>query len=145
MSHQSIVIGYITEVYHCWRASYAMRMSNRFQVTNLPQVDQFPPFDRNAIAFSGTEATVGGYEQSIMHFGGCYKDIWQFWDEWLKKFEGFLRRIYWVEAWVRLECLCGVDSYQWSASREDIDRLIKGDDLSPISNWTFEGGPRSFE
>ena len=163
MGQRDTISGHIQEAWYVpgtERQLRWLRESNSRVVRSLPRADPWPPLYRRMFSFSPEEsgggngnADLDGYPTStyrgrVIYFGGSFSSLYREWDQWLDKFEGLLRRLYWEHAVVVLETGgMGHYVYRWDASRDRdaiIDNFTFKSAPAPVRSWTFTGGPRSF-
>ena len=145
MTQQSIVYGYIQGAEWMHADLHRLHRLNRQVIAALPENDTFPYLTRAMFAIPGEEPHQGTYRSQIIHFAASMKEVEQHWKEWLEKFEGLLRKLYWFNAVVQLraEVLGDVD-YEWTVDANQIVHYLN-DNPKPPTQWFFDGGPRSFD
>jgi hypothetical protein len=149
MGHRNTLSGHIQEAWYVRGSDRGIRRlwhHNRRVLRSLPNDDDWPYLGRRM--FAATPLFNSGlvdfltptYRGPVIYFGGSFSSIFE-WSEWLAKFEALLRRLYWEHAVVVLVTeWMGQHHYRWKAKTDFFD----ADAPKPITEWTFEGGPRSF-
>ena len=78
------------------------------------------------------------YRNRPIHFAASLKEVDWAVRDWLDKFEGLLRRLYWQNAAVHLHtAYLGQHQFTWRPTHEWSYRLTSGI-LEPIIQWEFE-------
>jgi hypothetical protein len=107
MGHRTSLSGHIQEPWYLRDNDRQMRRlweSNRHVIHSLPDGnDGWPPLYRRMFSFSQAGSKFVGpiitsYRGSVIYFGGSFSSIFNEWEQWLDKFEGLLRRLYWEHA-----------------------------------------------
>ena len=144
-------MGHITIVYGCiigatWKTHdyHKLQRLNRNYLSTLPTTDTFPWIHKNMFNASDPDNVEGNYRDQVITFGASYKAVEYEWDEWLEKFEGILRQVYWTSATIHLDTeLVGKHIYEWTFDINQTDNWIS-DHPKPTTMWEFKGGPRNF-
>lgn len=139
MGMETILLGYIDEPWFAQddARNRLVRRSNRRTLAGLPDRDEWPPLSRGLFAWTEAHPLRGGYRGSIIHFGGRFKSIEDEWDEWLAKYEGLLRRLYWASSVVHLDTEAG-GSFRFEWWLESWEGLLASPPQLP-SAWEFRG------
>lgn len=144
MGHVSIVYGNILGA--AWKTDnyHKLHRLNKSIILNLAQNDNnFPWITKNMFLVPDPDHDQI-YREQVIVFGASYKSVEHDWDEWLEKFENILKQLFWTSATIHLETeLVGNHSYNWTIDFDQTDLWFL-DNPKPISDWTFEGGPRIF-
>ena len=141
MGGQSIILGYIKEPSVHNKDNVLIRNHNRSKIFSLGRMDDFPPL--NSTFFSQTSG-LETFSNSLLYFAGSFKEIEADWEEWLKKFESFLKTLIWESVYLRLETYLGEYEYRWEAS-EEIISTFEQEFPKRVTDWTFVGSPRNFK
>jgi hypothetical protein len=73
----------------------------------------------------------------MIHFAASMKNADFVLREWLDKFEALLKRLYWEEAYVRVERgYIGTHEFGWKPKKSWVSALHSGR-LTPITEWNF--------
>jgi hypothetical protein len=141
MGAKSIIIGYVEEPFIADRQRDALvKDHNRAKLFLLPQIDVWPRLTRGFFSVSGPQET---YANSLIYFGGSFKEIEREWSEWLDKFEALLRTLVWVRVKLVLETeYYGEHTYTWAATEKAI-AAFEQEFPERVQDWVFRGGPRS--
>jgi hypothetical protein len=142
MGAKSLIIGYIEEPFIKDRQRDALiKDHNRARLFILPRIGEWPRLTRGFFSVSGEEET---YANSLIYFGGTFKQIEDDWSEWLDKFEALLRKLIWVRVKLVLETgYHGEHTYTWAATEKAIAALEQ-ELPETVQDWVFRGGPRTF-
>ena len=142
MGAQSLIIGYIEEPFiRDEYKNFLVKNHNRAKLFILPRLDQWPRLTRGFFSVSGSEET---YANSLIYFGGTFKQIEEDWSEWLDKFEALLRTLIWTRVKLILETgYYGEYTYTWVATEKAIATFAQ-EFPETVQDWVFDGGPRSF-
>jgi len=104
----------------------------------LPPVDDWPPLCRPMFGWAPAGAPMITYGNRLIHLAASMKDLERAARDWLDKFEGLLRRLYWESAYIRCEFgLIGVHEFRWRPSEAWVRQLCQAR-LVPIQDWSFE-------
>jgi hypothetical protein len=145
MGHRNTLSGHIQEPWYVPgsdRAIARLWHYNRRVIRSLPLNDEWPFLSRRMMATSpmwniyppGTINTT--YRGLVIYFGGSFSSLFEYWPEWLDKFESLLRRLYWEHALVALETeWMGGHVCRWQADLNG----FSAEKPTPITRWTFEG------
>jgi hypothetical protein len=148
MSEEALVYGCIVADPGPPSDWYGIYPRNLAVVEALPtEDDDYPPLTRGLFTVPMDYGRPGSafYRQQVIHFGASFSHLSEFWHRWLPKFEGLLRRLYWLEARLHLEIeLYGRHEYRWRAAWDGGDIPWHRVPPQPTAAWTFEGGPRDF-
>ena len=145
------IMGHISTVYGCiigerWRSEdyHRLQRLNKQIIDTLPDnEDVFPWLTRNMFMVPDPDKDKMYCDQVIV-VGASYKSVEHEWEEWLQKFEGLLKRLYWSSATIHLETeLVGNYRYEWVFDINQANHWTD-DNPQPTSLWTFKGGPRKF-
>ena len=147
MGHITSLHGFIQE-FPDWKNKY--RTHNNRVLEKLPNTSEYPPLNKGMFHVpKGIEqAEQIAYWGRMIVFGGSFKGMDAFWEEWLEKFEKLLCRLIWTEAQVHIitewypEEVC-----KWKTSIDYSKRLLeKSPELIPVrpEDWAFKG-IRTFE
>jgi len=152
MGHRNTLSGHIQEVWYVKGSDQAivgLWEHNRRVLNSLPDDDkeEWPYLGKRMFSMSPMLTRVSDaalkptYRGPVIYFGGSFSSILEDWSEWLSKFEGLLRRLYWEHAVVVLVTeWMGQHVYRWDAKTDTFD----AEEPTPITEWTFEGAPRDF-
>lgn len=151
MGHRNTLSGHIQEVWYVKGSDPAIARlwdHNRRVLETLPDDDQeeWPylgkrMFSTSPITTGFVDGLTPTYRGPVIYFGGSFSSIYENWSEWLFKFEELLRLLYWEHAVVVLVTeWMGHHVYRWDAKIDTFD----AEKPTPITEWTFEGGPRDF-
>jgi hypothetical protein len=144
MGMETILVGVIAEpwVQRDDARNQFFRQWNRRVLEDLPDLDEWPPLSRGLFAWTELDPLRGGYRGTIIHFGGRFKSIEQEWDEWLGKYEGLLKRLYWESSVVHLDTeLAGSFRFDWSHTNSEA--ILSSPPQLPTT-WNFQGPFRSW-
>lgn len=119
----------------------------------LSTADEFPPLTRNMFSITASDyAEPGFYKYQMIPFAASLKYIDESWEEWLLKLEALLRRMFWAKVNLKLELEWPADGlaersydYLWSPTEAALRACFASESPSPIADWVFSGGPRSFK
>ncbi len=152
MGHRNTLSGHIQEAWYVKGSDQAIvRLweHNRLVLNSLPgdEEEEWPYLGKCMFSTSpivtrvSADALKSTYRGPVIYFGGSFSSIYEEWSEWLFKFEDLLQHLYWEHAFVVLvtEWL-GQHVYRWDAKLDTFD----AEKPTPITEWTFEGGPRDF-
>lgn len=152
MGHRNTLSGHIQEIWYVEGSDQAIARlweHNRLVLNSLPDDDEekWPYLGKRMFSTSpilsevSSDALQPTYRGPVIYFGGSFSSILYDWSEWLIKFEDLLRRLYWEHAVVVLATeWMGQHIYRWDAKLDS----FHAEKPTPISEWTFEGGPRDF-
>ncbi len=152
MGHRTSLSGHIQEPWYLRDGDRQIRRlweANRRVINSLPSNDDWPPLYRRMFSCSQPGSSRSGhiissYRGSVIYFGGSFSSIFYEWHEWLEKFEGLLRRLYWEHAVVVLVTeWMGQHVYRWDAEIPN-GSFYQDSRPVPVQSWRFEGGPRKF-
>lgn len=103
----------------------------------LPETDEWPPLCRPMFAWPPADAPMIVYRNRLIHFAASQKVLdWEL-PDWLDKFEGLLRRLYWESAYIRFEgAYLGAHEFTWRPTEAWVKELCRGR-LAPVSEWSF--------
>ena len=138
MSDPSIMIGYIDAIVPRDLADAARRMNDAV-LAGLPETDQAPPLTRALFAVTGEgwqQGTLRG--QRLIHFGGIFNYFGEDLEQWLDKFEGLLRRLYWYRAEVLTLSGYVRPSVRIRYKAEAARRQYRSDEPTPPQSWEIE-------
>jgi hypothetical protein len=82
------------------------------------------------------------YYSRMITFGGSFKGLEDFWEEWLLKFEKLLTKLIWSEAKVHIETEWYPEQVcNWIITHDYAKRNHNKSEIIPITNndWKFEG------
>ena len=153
MGERCTMSGHIQEAWYFRgsdEATRALEEHNRLVIMQLPETDLWPPLTRGMFSFSPNESFLRAHVTTtfrgrVIYFGGSFSKLYLDWAEWLEKFESLLRRLYWEHAAVVLVPeLIKHFTYRWDATHEAAE-LFSAKPPVPVQEWTFSGGPRSFD
>jgi hypothetical protein len=154
MGTRSTMSGHIQESWYVPYKDRELRWmweSNRRVIGSLPLTNEWPPLTRRMFSFSPLSPSGAGghvtptYRGRVAYFGGSFSSLFREWDEWLEKFEGLLRRLYWEHAVVVLATEgMSVYTYEWRAAVGP-PGSNNAWPPTPVQSWEFAGGPRSFD
>jgi hypothetical protein len=151
MGMQTLLLGYIEEAWpglaaggdpvlmqHLLDTDRQISRHNEEVLGSLPEADEWPPLCRAMFSWASADAPMIVYRNRILHLGASLKDLERAARDWLDKFEGLLRRLYWESAYVRCEFgLFGVQEFRWRPLEAWVKELCQGR-LFPIPHWSFE-------
>ena len=152
MGERCTLSGHIQEAWYFRGTDEDTRLleeHNRRVISELPEVDVFPPLTRGMFSFSPNESfhrehVTTTFRGQVIYFGGSFSKLYLDWAEWLEKFESLLKRLYWEHAVVVLVTeLMGHFTCRWDATHE-AHELFSANPPVPVQEWTFEG-QRSFK
>jgi len=124
---------------------YWLYVKNREVLGCLPARDSWPPLERTFCTIPMNAGKPGFHRTQMIHFGLSFENFEQGWSIWLQKFESLLREMYWTQVRLHLESeLHGAFDYGWDATTEALEGFQQTPPV-PVRDWTFRGGPRSFE
>lgn len=128
MGAKSLIIGYIEEPFIAdQHKNFLVKDHNRAKLFILPKIDQWPRITRGFFSVSGSEET---YSNSLIYFGGTFKQIEDEWSQWLDKFESLLRTLIWMRVKLLLET-------EYRGEYIQLSREVIYFDLSAINIPTF--------
>ncbi len=108
----------------------------------LPDRDEWPPICRPMFAWPTLDDPMIGmiaFRARLFHFAACQNQLDRYLSEWLEKFEGLLRRLYWEDAFVRVETgYIGTHEFRWRPADAWVTSLCKAD-VGPIDEWSYTG------
>ena len=114
-----------------------MADTNAEVVSTLPQLDHWPWLTRSMFALPAGFPQ-GSYRSQVIHIGLSIKgrpNEPQWLDPWLDKFEGVLRRCYWVRARLIVEPDDGdAVLVHWTPSADAL-RALQTDPPTPVGHW----------
>jgi hypothetical protein len=146
MGHETLMYGFVLGSKYTREDIRFLQRLNQQVIDRLPASDDWPFLTRSMVHIPGEDFHEGTYRNHIILVGGTFKQIELHWNQWLNKFENFLRQLYWKKAKIHLETdIYGNHDYQWDADPLEWGKLFKDDPPSPIQLWTFSGGPRQFD
>ncbi|HEY9734403.1 MAG TPA: hypothetical protein V6C89_21000 [Drouetiella sp.] len=140
MSKYATIYGYIglaSRITH--RNFEVVNAHNLQQLQDLPDTDVFPYLSRDMFGLS--EGRLVSTFFSILHFGASIKNLdHEDIPEFLPKFEGFLKRLVWIEAKMHLDIeIDGLYVYSWSALQHAIEVSRSSlTETSPVTEWDFK-------
>jgi len=150
MGVQSRLLGYIKEAWpglaaggdparmqHMLDSDSQISRHNEDVLGSLPTADEWPPLCRPMFAWAPVDAPMIVYKNRLIHLAASLKEVdWEL-REWLDKFEGLLRRLYWESAYIRFEAAyIGTHEFTWRPTDAWVKELCQGR-LSPITEWSF--------
>lgn len=150
MGVQSRLVGYVEEAWpgvaaggdptlmqHLHDTAREIGRHNEAVLEGLPSEDDWPPLCRPMFGWAPANAPMIAYKNRLIHLAASLKEMdWELRD-WLDKFEGLLRRLYWESAFVRFEgAYLGVSEFTWRPARPWVEGLCRGR-LAPITEWAF--------
>jgi hypothetical protein len=150
MGVQSKLLGYIEEAWpgqaaggdpvriqHLLDTDSHISRHNEDVLRSLPETDEWPPLCRPMFAWASVDALMIVYKNRLIHLAASLKQMdWELRD-WLDKFEGLLRRVYWESAYIRFEAAyIGTHEFAWQPTKGWVSELCQGR-LSPIVEWSF--------
>ncbi len=138
MGQEAIIYGRIEGV--VWRIDRPRLLQDRNAATLdlLPVTDEWPCLVRGMFAVPAPWPQ-GTYRQQVIHFGASLADGTDVGPRWVEKFEGLLRRLYWLTAVVHLETEAGPSpAWRWEPTDAALARLGR-DDPPPVDEWTRTG------
>lgn len=144
MAHHSIVYGRIISPTWKTKDYYKLHRLNSEILETLPKTDlDFPWINQSMFNVSNEQ---GIFRDQVITFGASYKTLEYEWELWLEKFEGILKKLYWLNVTIHVEFeVMGSYQYHWYLDREEMSRCLF-DEPIPIKNWIFEGtGTRTFK
>ena len=145
MDKETIVYGCIRDLATRDEAeAFERRRVNRMAIRTLPSSEDFQLLSRDMFSLP-TIAGGWGYSRSqIIHFGSSYHAVEYEWNEWIKKFESLLRRMYWVTAHVHLETeLTGTHTFCWEAEKGQ--HRPEDDEMQVRCEWQHHSSISEFE
>ncbi|CAM2067186.1 hypothetical protein SCOR_17545 [Sulfidibacter corallicola] len=144
MTHETIIYGMIDAGELELETLNPHHARNLEILATLPETDASPALVRDMFHVAPAAAT---HRSQVIHFAGSFESLETQWEAWLDKFEALLRRLYWFGAVIHLdsELFEGDYRYEWVVSDKAFDECLFGDELKPINDWEFTGGPRLFE
>jgi len=150
MGVQSLLVGYIKEAWpglaggghgptldRLRAADREISAHNERVLESLPAEDTWPPLSRPMFGWAPVDAPMVVYKNRLIHFAASFKQPdWELRD-WLEKFEGLLRRLYWESVYVRFEgAYLGIHEFTWRPTEAWVKELCQGL-LVPIAEWSF--------
>jgi hypothetical protein len=116
---------------------------NEAVISSLPDSDSWPPLSNQMFSITKNDKQTEGpdleYWGRMIHFAASLKSVEHEWEEWKKKFENLLLKLYWTQAYVHLKTeYTGVISFAW---RVDLKKWsIHENSINPIRKefWDFE-------
>jgi hypothetical protein len=150
MGVKSLLLGYVREAWPGGAAggdpvvlarldetARVIRQHNEGVLSALPEQDEFPPLCRPLFGWPPAGTAMITYRSRLFHLAASMKEVDWYLREWLDKFEGLLRRLYWESAYVRVEtAYLGAHEFNWRPMSKWVEALCKGK-LSPIPKWSF--------
>ena len=136
MTQDSIVYGRIKDVYQ-FSNDAERRRTNRLAMLTLPENEDWACISRDMFSIPAVKRGQEGYQSEVIHFGASYSAIEYEWKNWMKHFEGLLKKMYWTSATVHLEtAFHGTHTFQWRAEElfHDPDQPWQG----VQSEWEHE-------
>ncbi len=118
MGPESIVYGCIKDVVFGADAEETRRrrQRNREMLEGLPSIEDWPLLAREMFSVPPQALDLDTMRTDVTHFGISYRAVEYEWEQWLQRFEGLLRRMYWVSATVHLETeFNGTHTFVWEA------------------------------
>jgi hypothetical protein len=158
MGVRSSLIGYVEEAWpgeaaggdptilaHLQETARIIARHNEAALEALPEHDEFPPLCRPMFGWPPAGAAMITYTHRLIHLAASMKELDWYLRDWLDKFEGLLRRLYWESAFVRVEtAYLGTHEFSWRPTRKWVECLCEGR-LSPIKEWAFRSTMESSE
>jgi hypothetical protein len=103
----------------------------------LPTEDDWPPLCKSMFGWPPVKAPLIGYEHRMVHFAASMKNVDFALRDWLDKFESLLRKLFWNEAYVRVEQgYIGTHEFRWKPKKDWLGALYAGT-LTAITDWDF--------
>ncbi|GMG87663.1 hypothetical protein [Biformimicrobium ophioploci] len=134
---ESIVYGCIKDV-NSLAGGADRRRANRNAILELPSADEWPFLCRDMFSIPTVKVKQSQYHTDVIHFGASYRAVEYEWDQWMKKFEELLARMYWVSATVHLETeLSGTHSFSWES--DGLCHEPGSGNMQVRCEWTHEG------
>lgn len=117
MDQESIVYGIIKDIPMAPEPDgQTRRMVNSSSLLDLPQTldVESPYLCSDMFTLPGLDVFSGAYHTQVIHFGASYRAVEYEWEQWMKRFEELLGKMYWVSATVHLETeLSGKHTFTW--------------------------------
>lgn len=139
MSQESVVYGCIKDMVFTadMEETRRRRQVNRRVLSTLPSIEDWPLLSREMFVMPSETLVVNDVHTDVVPFGNSYRGVEYEWEQWLARFEGVLRRMYWVSATVHLETeFNGTHTFVWQTD-SDYHEPDSGD-LSLRCEWTRE-------
>lgn len=117
MSGESVVYGCIKDVVYTDDAAIAQqrREVNRRVLASLPAAEDWPLISREMFAHPANAIVVDDLHTDVVPFGNSYRGVEYEWEQWLRRFEAILQKMFWVSATVHLETeMSSVHTFTWS-------------------------------
>jgi hypothetical protein len=151
MGVQTLLFGYIEEAWPGARSNGSrehaqllmdnarlIKTHNEAILSALPAHDAWPPLTRHMFAWAPADSPMINYKNRPIHFAASLKEADWALRDWLDKFEGLLRRLYWENAVVYFRsAYLAEHQVTWHPTHEWQVRLTSGV-LEPISQWEFK-------
>ena len=135
MSNETRIFGYI-EVPVATGIDIERAIELNWKAINLlPDEGEWPWLIKGMFSLSPERV---GYRGRLFHFAAAINGIDEGWNEWLKKFERLLKKMFWITTEIKLITeYSGQHDYSWVAELPD--------SVTPIRNWEFLGSHRNFD
>jgi hypothetical protein len=149
MSVVTIFVGYIEEAWPGSSGDYQLQARktaveeeicrhNERVIDGLPVEDAFPALCRGMFGMDREKSAGISFRNRPIHFAASMKNADFCIRDWLDKFEGLLREMYWESAYVRIKGgYLGAYEFQWKPEREWVEEMCKRE-LRKITAWEFK-------
>jgi hypothetical protein len=150
VSVQSYLIGYIEEAWpgvasggdperleRLQDAATQIARRNDAVLNALPERDEWPPLCRPMFGWPPPDDPSIAFRSRLIHFAAIQKELDQWLRDWIDKFEGLLRSLYWESVYVRVEtAYLGTYEFGWRPTDGWLSDLhaIR---LRPVTEWSF--------
>lgn len=103
----------------------------------LPQEDNWPPLCKPMFGWPRADEPLITYRHRVIHCAASIKNADFAIRDWLDKFESLLRKLHWIEAYIRIDGgYIGVHEFHWTPKRPWLDALHDGYSKPPV-DWDF--------
>jgi hypothetical protein len=111
---------------------------NEGVIDGLPVEDAFPALCRGMFGMDREKSWLISFRNRPIHFAASMRNADFCVRDWLDKFEGLLREMYWESAYVRVKGgYMGAYEFEWKPERAWVEAMGKGE-LRKITAWEFK-------
>lgn len=129
MSDANILIGYIEEALPTYQEDRTFfRRANDAVLAALPADDEWPPLCRSLFSTTGHDERHGSFRnRRLIHFAGHFNDFGNGINEWLTKYEGLLRQLFWLNSEVFM-------LHTWSACPMCVQYAVSAEEIEQYTS-----------